>query len=233
MLFAAFFKQGETQKKRWLLGTIILFLFFSNAFIFDEIARKWEIPIIKNSQLSETYDAGIVLGGISAFDTVNDRLQFYAAADRLFQAIKLYKTGKIKKIFFVGGSGSLLDANLKEAVFVHDYLITLGIPDTAILIESESKNTRENAINSKPILNKNFTKGKYLLITSAMHMRRALACFNKAGITANPYSTDSMSGSRKFVFDYLLIPDAHPLLAWNALIHEWIGYITYKISGYI
>lgn len=233
LLLLAFFKKDAAVKKKLLVSALLIFFFFSNSFIFDEVVRKWEIPAIKQDQLTVSYDAGIVLGGISVYDPSKDRLQFYSSGDRLFQAIELYKSGKIKKIFFVGGSGSITDADMKEGVYVHAYLTKIGIPESAILIEQESKNTRENAINAKIILDKNFTTGTYLLITSATHMRRASACFAKVGINALPYSTDCMSGPRKFIFDHVFIPDASALWAWNVLIHEWLGYLTYKIAGYI
>ncbi|MGZ4118990.1 MAG: YdcF family protein, partial [Bacteroidia bacterium] len=69
-------------------------------------------------------------------------------------------------------------------------------------------------------------------ITSAFHMRRSLGCFNKVGIATVPYSTDRYAGPRKFEFDYLFIPNSSVMNDWNTLIHEIIGYITYKISGY-
>ena len=107
-----------------------------------------------------------------------------------------------------------------------------GIPEKDIIIESESNNTRENAIFSKIILDKQLPAGKFLLITSAFHMRRAIGCFSKAGVQTDYYSTDRYSGMRSFEIDNLLIPNAASMMHWQMLIHEMIGFVVYKISGY-
>lgn len=212
-----------------MLGAgLILIIFFSNGFIFEEIMRCWEIQPIHDKNI-KSYDAGIVLGGIISYEDELDRIQFYRSSDRLFQAVNLYKKGKIKKIIFAGGSGSLTLTGLKEAPLVTKYLSELGIPTEDILYESQSRNTHENAKYIKGIIKEN---EKYLLITSAYHMRRSLACFDKAGIKTFPYSTDQYSGSRRFYFDHLFIPDIQFMYEWDVLIHEIVGYCVYKVMGY-
>ncbi|MES2396024.1 MAG: ElyC/SanA/YdcF family protein, partial [Bacteroidota bacterium] len=74
--------------------------------------------------------------------------------------------------------------------------------------------------------------GNFLLITSAFHMRRSLGCFNKAGISVEPYSTDRYAGPRKYEFNHLFIPEPSIIYSWDILIHEIAGYITYKVVGY-
>ena len=216
-----------------MVWAIVIFYFFSNSFILEEVNRMWEVPAMKYHDL-KIYDAGIVLGGMLDYDVQFDRIQFQRGADRLFQAVELYKTGTIKKIFFVGGSGSIEFVHIKEGVFVRRYLLTLGIPEKDIWIENESRNTRENAINAHVFLKqREYVDGKFLLITSGRHMRRALACFETVGTDVTPYSVDrDASPTRRFTFDHLLIPDAEIFLAWEALFHEWIGMIVYKIKGY-
>jgi len=195
--------------------------------------HPYETPAVQENELKGKYDAGIVLGGMIAYDPTLIRPQFDRAIDRLMQAITLYKDGKIRKIFISGCSGSILEKNVLEAVLLKDYLIKLGIPDSSIIVEKYSKNTRENALFSKPILDSLNKNGRYLLITSGFHMPRAMGCFKKAGINVTAYSTDRYSGPRKFVFDDMFIPNIGTLGGWNILLHEWIGFITYKILGYI
>lgn len=206
---------------------------FSNSFLLDEVNRAWEIPAMHYKDLKK-YDAGIVLGGMLSYDMQFDRIQFYRSADRLFQAIELYKTGAIKKIFFVGGSGSIEFTHIKEGMFVRRYLLTLGIPDKDIWVENDSRNTRENAVNALEFLEHHEFQGeKFLLITSAQHMRRALGCFRAVQLNVTPYSTDrNASPVPRHSLDYLLIPDAETLLKWDPLIHEWIGIMIYKIRGF-
>ena len=231
LLLIAIFSKNEKRKKRSLRWGVGILLFFSNTFIFDEFIRAWEIPAAKYQDL-KSYNAGIVLGGMVKYDQSLDRLQFYRGADRLFQAIELYKRGYIKKIIFTGGSGSILHPEDKEGAYVKRYLLTLGIPEEDFYIENESQNTRENAVFTKQLIDKEKISGPFLLITSAFHMRRSLGCFHKTGMVVDPYSTDRYAGPRKFEFDHVFIPNISALNDWHNLIHEVIGFITYKMSGY-
>lgn len=231
LLLLAVLSRDDNFKKKCLRWALVFTLIFSNSFVFDECERAWEIPATPYKSLKK-YEAGIVLGGVALYDKEYDRIQFQRGADRLFQAIELYKRGYIKKIVFTGGSGSVLHPEDKEGPWVERYLLTLGIPKQGFLIESESVNTHENAVFTKALLDKEKMKGEFLLITSGFHMRRSLACFKKEGLVTTPYSTDRYAGPRKFEFEYLLIPDASVIFKFNNLIHEIIGFITYKIVGY-
>ncbi|HXB11679.1 MAG TPA: YdcF family protein, partial [Bacteroidia bacterium] len=227
------FTKDLVRRKRCLIAAFVVLFFFTNDFIIDEFMRAWEVPAVSISDVKGTYDVGIVLGGMTVYDPHLKRIQFDRASDRLFQALTLYHAGKIKKMLIDGGSGSITESDMLEAPFIKEYLLSIGIPDSVILIEPHSRNTRENATLAKPILDKIAPNGRYLLITSASHMRRAYGCFEKLNIKTDKFSTDRYAGPRKFIFDHLFIPDKYALLTWDVLLHEWIGCITYKISGYI
>ncbi|MEO6902193.1 MAG: YdcF family protein [Bacteroidia bacterium] len=231
LLLISIFTKNTLRKKRCLYAGVGLLLLFSNSFIFDEVVRVWEINAVAPSKI-KNYDVGILLGGMSVYDQELDRAQFYRGVDRLMQTIELYKTGKIKKIIFTGGSGRLLHPEMKEGVYLKRYFLYLGVPEKDFLIESESNNTHENAVFTKILLEQKNFKGDFLLITSAFHMRRSSACFEKVGIKTTPYSTDRYAGPRKFEFDFLFIPNASAMNDWSMLIHEIVGYVTYKIMGY-
>jgi uncharacterized SAM-binding protein YcdF (DUF218 family) len=231
LLFYSLLTKYPDRKKKCLRWALALTLIFSNSFLFDECSRLWEIPA-KRIETLKSYDAAIVLGGMSVYDEDLDRAQFFRGVDRLIQTVELYKRGLIKKIIFTGGSGRLLHPEMKEGVYIKRYLLSMGVPETDFIMESESQNTRENALFTKIVLDKQNITGDFLLITSAYHMRRSLACFNKVGIVAEPYSTDRYAGPRKFEFDYLFIPNVSALYDWETLIHEIFGFVTYKIVGY-
>ncbi len=231
LLFWSILTKNIKRKKILAILSISLLLFFSNAFLFNEVMGKWELQTKKYSEL-KTYDAGIVLGGMLAYDGEYDRIMFMRGTDRILQAIELYKKGYIKKILYTGGSGSIMRPEFKEAIYAQRFLRTLGIPEEDILIESESNNTRENAIFTKLLVQKKIPNGKYLLITSAFHMRRAIGCFTKAGLNVDYYSTDRYSGIHAYIFDNMFIPNVGTLQQWTMLLHEMIGYAVYRISGY-
>ncbi|HXB39245.1 MAG TPA: YdcF family protein [Bacteroidia bacterium] len=228
----SFFSKNPVRKKRFFVAAIATLYFFSNTFIVDECMRLWEVttPDLKPTQ---KYEYAVVLGGMIWYDARQDKPQFMRGADRLFQVIPLLANGQVKKIIITGGSGSILKQQEKESLILKNYLIKCGITDSCVITESESRNTMENAVQTKKILDKLHIKDSVLFITSAFHLRRAAGCFEKEGITKLVlYPTDRYSGPRKLEFDYLFIPSADAIEQWELLIHEITGYLVYKIRGF-
>jgi uncharacterized SAM-binding protein YcdF (DUF218 family) len=233
LLFFALFLKNPKHKKKLLIASIIVFYFFSNSFVLDECMRLWEFTS-KDLSNNEHYDAAIVLGGMSSYDPRLDKPQFSNSADRLWQTLPLLKNGQVKKIILTGGSGSILHPDEKESGILKKYLLKIGIPDSLIIIENESKNTRENALFTKKLLDSLNLKSNFLFVTSAFHMKRSIRTFEKVGLkNIRPFCTDRYSGPRKFEFDHLFIPNTHALDKFTLLIHEIIGYGVYKTIGYI
>src|ERR1035437_10743661 len=83
LLIFSLITKNPKRKKRTFITSIILLLFFSNSFILDNVMRLWEVPAIKESEMKEGYDVGIVLGGMLSYDSQLDRLQFSKGADRI------------------------------------------------------------------------------------------------------------------------------------------------------
>jgi uncharacterized SAM-binding protein YcdF (DUF218 family) len=232
VIIVSFLIKNKVQQKKLRIISLIMLLFFTNPFIEDEFMRIWEIDAIKIENINKTYDYGIVLTGMISWDAKYERINFRRSTDRLMQTLDLYKMGIIDKIFIVGGSGLLFDQKNKESVILQDYLIRIGIPEDDILIESESRNTYENAREAAVILKPKESNESYLLITSAFHMRRSAACFKKQGFEFDIFVADRYAGSRKFSLDHIIVPKAETLSRWNVLLREICGFIVYKIMGY-
>jgi len=234
LVLISFIFRKKKWAKRCFIYTVIVTLFFTNSFISDFAVSLWEYPMTADKDLAPCYDAGIVLGGgMITIDKKYDRLAFRDNVDRILQAVSLYKTGKIKKMIISSGSGNLVLRDMMESSLLKRYFLKIGIPDSVMIVDSLSNNTHQNAVNSAEIINKEFPKGKFLLITSAIHMRRSLACFKKAGVKATPYSTNKLTGKLIFDVGHFIVPNINALDAWDNLIHEVIGYIAYFLWGYI
>lgn len=206
-------------------------IIFTNPFLGDEIIRAWEKPM--KIVTHKKYDAGVLLGGdIVTYDKDSDRLIFHSGADRLLQAIDLYKSGVIKKIVISGGSGHLIYRDRTEASFIKKYLTGIGFNNDDIIVENMSKNTIENARYTAKLLEQNGITDTVLLITSSLHMRRAAACFRKQGINVEEFSTSKITGKRITNFHHLAVPSVASLKFWDLLIHEILGFLVYKILGY-
>ncbi|MFK8046734.1 MAG: YdcF family protein [Crocinitomicaceae bacterium] len=227
------FRKHHLKKKAVKLS-IIVSLFFSNTVIFLEFVRLWEIEGVRIENI-EHHDIGIVLGGMAEYNNDLDRLSLRRGGDRIWQAIQLYKTGKIERILISGANGHLIDKGLNEALQLKQDLVRMGIPKGDIITESVSKNTHQNAVMTKEIIDQMPKKQSVLLITSAIHMKRAQACFKKAGFSGfDVFSTDHFTGrTRGYVLDQYIIPDIFTFAIWNQLIKEWIGYLVYDMIGYI
>jgi len=232
-LIARFSKNPE-RKRKWWIAAIVVLLVFSNPFLANEVIKKWEMTPISSNTIKEPFDVGILLGGsLRYYDQEYNRPIYSQSVDRLLQTIALYKSGKIKKILLSGGSGSVTRPEERESEIILTVLEQTGIPAEDIIIENISRNTYENAVYTAKILNEKYPGGKFLLITSAFHMRRSIACFNKTGLHTTMYPVDPRAHSHIYTPENAIFPHAGALLMWDAMVHEWIGILSYKLAGYI
>ncbi|WP_338814161.1 YdcF family protein [Bernardetia sp. Wsw4-3y2] len=246
LLIAVFIKKWRIKSLR--IG-VVLFLLFTNPFFANEMYLLWEIPPTPIKEV-RNYEVGIVLTGMSnAGKEPKDRIYAGSGIDRLLQAVRLYKEGKIKKIMIVGMSEEIDWISGKEKLPKRTYkykdmLKSMCIKEEDILIEPKSKNTYENAQFSAQFLQKNKDKlnltftsdsihqGQILVITSAFHLRRSLGCFEQAGLQVDGFSTDFIATERKNMFTILsLIPTEDAMAKWGKIIHEIIGYVVYDLTG--
>lgn len=228
-LLLGIFAKDARRKKRSLITSVVLLLFFSNSFILDEFTHAWEIEVVKYGK-EKPHDIGIVLGGGVTYDAISKRVKYGSNMQRYTDAIDLYKRGIIKKVLVSSGSGSMV-YDWKEADWIQKMYVQFGVAQEDIWVENRSRNTAENAQFSKQMLDSLNFQGTAYLITSATHMRRSMACFSKAGLKTDPYSVNKVTGKRVFYPDHLFLPNAYALVKWDALIHEWIGCVAYKVTG--
>lgn len=220
-------------KKIFFWTSFSLLIFFSNDFIANEVMSAWEISPTPYASITTTYSLGIVLTGVTSTDrTPEDRVYFQHGADRVVHAVQLYKMGIIKKILITGGSGRLVTEGRREADDVFKVMMLMGVPAADMIVENQSRNTYESAVNVKRMLQDSIDS-KNLLITSAFHMRRSNACFKKAALPVDLFSTDFYTHPRYFTPDSLLIPQVDAITVWQKLFKEWAGMFAYKLAGYI
>ena len=221
-------------KKRFFITAFSIIIIFSNPFIANEVLKQWEVQPVEANHFKKPFDVGILLGGsLRYFDQQFQRPVYSQSVDRLLQTIALYKSGMIKKILLSGGSGSISRPDEKESEIILNVLKQIGIPKEDIIMENISRNTYENAIQSASLLKQDYPNGSFLLITSSFHMRRSRACFLKTGLKFDIYPVDPRAMYHGYTPENAIIPHAGALLAWDALLHEWVGMITYKIMGYV
>jgi uncharacterized SAM-binding protein YcdF (DUF218 family) len=175
-------------------------------------------------------DAIVVLGGGMA-PRAGDRLHadLGEAADRVWHAARLWHAGRAARVLLSGG---LVwgDGPQTEAEAMAAFLVDLGVPAAAIVIEGESRNTRGNAVETAALLEA-AGAGPVLLVTSATHMPRALATFRRAGVDAIPAATDyRMPDAAPLLL--ALLPDAGALADSTAALKEFLGLWVYRWRGW-
>jgi uncharacterized SAM-binding protein YcdF (DUF218 family) len=229
ILLAAFFTKNEIKRKRRLVIAFFLTFLLSNNFLINQCFLAYESA--GNQNFDKPYDVGLVLGGFSKKDTFLKRAVFFEANDRLMQALALYSEGKIKKIMISSGSAQVLHQELKEADAVKDYLKTIGIPDSNIIIENQSRNTLENINYSKTILDSLYQSPRILVISSAWHLPRVKLCL-KGKLNADVFACNQIGDPTEDYSAYqLIIPNANALSHSELLIKEWVGYVFYWLKN--
>ena len=130
-------------------------------------------------------------------------------------------------IVFTGGEGALWGAGPSEGARARQFFNSMGIAADRIRYESASRNTYENAILTAQLPGIDTSK-KWLLLTSAWHMPRSMAVFKKAGWNVTAYPVDYRTGTTTPWTEYELQIGAE---RWHLLLHEWVGYLSYRLTG--
>lgn len=230
MLWAWLTKSVKRRKK--LLGiSLVLVVILTNPLLVNILFLKWEIPATPFDKV-KNYDVGVVLTGFAQESRYpQDRVYLNQAADRVVHTIKLYKEKKIKYILICGAEYDLANKGKTTYKSAREIFTYAGIPDSVIFAEPHSRNTRENALFGKAFLDSKFPKQKYLIITSAYHIRRAKGCFEKVGLKADTFSVDFWSTNTYFSIP-LCLPSEDAFTKWSKFIHEIVGYCVYSLVGY-
>lgn len=177
---------------------------------------------------------GIILlgGGVNASrgDRPNGPI-FTSAGSRLFVVVELARLFPQAIILLSGGVPDLLaDKSHSEAGLTRELLIRLGISPERILLEEKSRDTFENARESEKMFCS--PQDRWLLVTSAAHMPRAMASFGARAAQLTPccadYKTQGQADDDRF-----LGSAAYGWLCCDIAAHEWLGLFAYRLSGRI
>ncbi len=221
-------------KNKFLAFLPIGLLWLAASFpICDFLVRSLEkdYPPIPISQVTKA-DAIVVLGGmINTVSQFPDRVELTGSADRLTDSILLFKENKANYLLFTGGSGIVFEQESKEATFAKTFFLSFGIPEDKLLLESESRNTFENGLYSKKILDEKKLK-RIILVTSAFHMKRSVAIFEKLGLEVIPFPTDYRSLKIGINWE-TIVPSTGAIDTTTLAIKEWIGILVYQWKGYM
>ncbi len=173
----------------------------------------------------------IVLGG-GADGHAADSPQLAAlneSAERYTEAVALARRLPDAKVVFTGGSGAFIAAGKPEAEIAGRLFEALGVPKERITLESRSRDTYENALFTARILSPKPGE-RWLLVTSAWHMPRAMGCFRRAGFAVEAWPVDYRTAGR---FEPLRFHSSIPegLRRIDFIVREYIGLAVYYLAG--
>lgn len=176
-------------------------------------------------------DGIVLLSGYMSVGTGADRgtVELNAMADRMTGFLALARRYPDARLVFTGGSAALLGDQPTEAEGARRLFAEIGAPVERIAFEDRARNTAENASYAFELAAP--APGEtWLLVTSAFHMPRAVACFRAAGWDVVPYPVDYMTGGLAEIT--IGLDPLGGLNAFNLAMHEVAGLIAYRLLGY-
>ena len=238
LLLLAFFAKNPVRRRRLIGAGLGVFWLFGNPALINELVLQWEYGPAPVPTDQAAGVAVVLTGGImNTLKIVPDaRFLLDHEADRAGQALYLYKSGAVRKILISGGSGSMpfqRENVSDEGQMTARFLIISGVRPGDIVLENKSRNTRENAQFSARMLQSRFGTNHCVLITSGMHMRRAVACFRHENVQVTPFPGSFLSSRRSFSLAEFILPNEQTFADSFYLVKESAGYVVYWIMGYI
>ena len=212
----------------WLSGAAVAVLWlFSAEPVANELTRLAEAGVRSTVRPGVVYDAAIVLGGgiDPAASKGSGETELNAAGDRILAGYALYQSGRVRNLLLSAGGpdpGEPVEADWGAATFRG-----LGVPAERVVVERESRNTRENAERSARLVRERGWKS-LVLVTSAMHVPRAAATFRKAGLEVDVLPVDRRFGPK----DGSWLPRVESLERSSGALRELAGRLVYRVAAY-
>lgn len=176
------------------------------------------------------YEGVIVLGGALESTELwegRDQPALNSAAERMTAGVALVRQAPQLKLVFTGGNGEVLATALTEAERARRFYAEQGLNTQRILFESASRTTHENATLTAKLEGVDIQR-PWLLLTSAWHMPRSMATFEKYGWNVTPWPVDYRTGSSTPWYAYSLSNGAQQ---WQLALHELLGLWAYRWTG--
>jgi uncharacterized SAM-binding protein YcdF (DUF218 family) len=196
----------------------------------DALLRHMEsrYPIPQGSL--QPYVGMVVLGGAIGIPYGEQDVRRYtldASAQRMTAPVVLLRQYPHLMVLFTGGQSDVISRNTSVADAALDFFSSMGVPSDRLLYERAARNTYENAVLSARVPGVDKTR-PWLLVTSAWHMPRSMALFQREGWNVTPYPVDFRTGSFTPWTAYSIADGA---LHWQMLLHEVVGLLVLEMRG--
>jgi uncharacterized SAM-binding protein YcdF (DUF218 family) len=176
-------------------------------------------------------DGIVVLGGALSPDISAARgaVALNESAERITATVELARRYPNARIVFSGGNAALIGEGGVEAVYAVAEFEALGVAHERITAEEQSRNTVENAVFSHLLADPKPGE-RWLLVTSAYHMPRAMGVFRAAGFPVEAYPVDWRTrGPIDAIEPFASLGDG--LRRTDTAMREWVGLLAYRLTG--
>ncbi len=232
------------RRATWAIALALFVLFFSsNPAVSNKLVSTLEWRYFPLEPMP-TADAIVVLGGATV-PAMAPRpwVEVSEQGDRILYGARLYSQKRAPKLILSGGrvswrGGDSAVYSSSEAADMKEFALAMNVPEAAIVLEGNSLNTRQNAVNVQQVL-LDQSIDTVLLVTSVIHMPRAVAIFKKLGINVIPAPTDYLvstesGGGNTWQGQILsLIPDAGAIDRFTQALKEYVGFGVYRLRGWV
>lgn len=242
LMLAIMFRKHQRFQNGLLFFALMVLWLGGNRWVAWSLARSLEWRHLPPRDIPKA-DVIVVLGGATdAAQYPRSTVEVNSAGDRIIYAAWLYQKGVADHILLSGGSIPWLDPDPSSpAEEMASLLSMLGIPERALWLEEQSHNTYENAYYCRQILE---DKGiqRIILVTSAMHMPRAVKLFEHQGFEVIPAATDFTVTEVGWQYlwhadwtTHLLnfFPSVGNLSLTTKVMKEYIGMLVYHLRGWL
>ena len=236
LLIGAFVCKNKKLRKTCLFGSIAVFIIFTNSVLVGYVKSQTIKEYCQaNIDTTKQYRLAIVMGGFASINKQTGQLQYEQdRADRLWEAVRLWRKGTVEQILITGDPSSVIekDGTSTASQFLQ-YMNEMQIPQSVFVLEQQALNSTENARYTAALLKQmNVPDTACVLITSATHMKRSLKCFAQEGLYPDylPVHTQFLTTTINHKDFY---PSWKAAVEWQELLNEWIGEIIYRVMGYI
>jgi uncharacterized SAM-binding protein YcdF (DUF218 family) len=222
-------RQRPGRARACLVLALLVLLVFSLEGVSRRLYARLETHAVSTFHPEPPYDVAIVLGGMMEPSAlVTGQLELNQASERILAAADLLRTGQAKAVLVTGGSAFPRPGERPEAEILGQWLRAQGYAADRIFVETESRNTRENAVLSAPIVAAHGWK-RLVLVTSAWHAPRAMGCFRAVGLHPDLLPVDHRAVTSP-IFPW--VPRASHLSDSTDALRELFGGVVYRIRGY-
>jgi uncharacterized SAM-binding protein YcdF (DUF218 family) len=242
LLISLLLRKNKKFSTLLLLAAFMVIFISGNRWIAYSLARTLEWKYLPDTK-PQSAEAIVVLGGgTEAMQPPRTAVEMNGASDRMIHAADLYHAKKAPILLLSGGNIAWMESlENSPANDMQQILLRLGVPEKDMLLQTKSQNTHEDAVYSAEILKaKNIHR--IFLVTSAMHMPRSVALFEKQGLEVIPAPADftvtEIGWQQTFSpnFETLLtdlIPSSSALGLTTNVMKEYIGTVIYRLQGWL